>query len=375
VVTLSAPHGAPRVVAHHEDNRSSIAVVRCYAEFVGAQQQGEFSSAAEALTSPVTLQGLRRLRAVIDPRTTLRVAVAVELREQGDRITSLMVGQLAHAQRLLSMMDIGLDVWPMLADHPARYLNGATASEYQRLLMPLLATLDDHAQVRRSAHQLGVCIDVEPHAEQLHLAWQWSRSTWRQRLSMAAKMGLGAVRTARLLQQGSRDMAELLRDLDAHGIPVHTAIPPPAIDGIDAIYDRLLSCRLFDDEGHCLFPDAAALCYPRLWHSHDDDKEHHRTFALWATRHRQRSDAVVVGVLSTGIMGDEPVIPTLDALMEDLRVVRTLGYRDVAIYSLEGLLFGSAGRPSAGLRADLNSWCDGVGAGLAITPLGRFATQ
>jgi hypothetical protein len=177
------------------------------------------------------------------------------------------------------------------------------------------------------------------------------------------------------LQQGSRDMAELLRDLDAQGFAVHTAIPPPAVDGIDALYDLLLSCRLFDEHGVCQFPSAAALCYPRLWHAHDDDDQHHHTFALWATRHRERSDAIVVGVLSTGIMGDEPVVPNLSSLLRDLSVVQALGYRDVAMYSLEGMLFGPSGLPSAGLRPELSSWCEGIAARLSVAPLGQHAIQ
>jgi hypothetical protein len=353
-----------RALVTNDVDPNPPAVLRLYAEFVTACAQGEFRSALDALLTPSTLQGLKQVRSSLHDTTQLRIAVQVELTADNARMVELQAEQLLQARRVLHALQIEVDVWPVLADHAGRFLNGDTAGEYQKRLLPLLHALA--RQDRRNSPPMGICLDVEPNASQLHQAWAMQQGSAWQRLRGSAQLTWSLGRGLRNHKQGQRDVLELLHDLRARGSAVHTAIPPPALDGMDAVYSWLMSCPLVDSDGESLFPQAAAMCYPRLWRRDNDDDMHHRTLALWAARHRLRSDAIIIGLLSTGMMGNEPTVPSMASLQQDLAAIRALHFRDVAVYSLEGLLFGSRGCPSDGLRADLDAWCHTIATTLGV---------
>src|SRR5581483_605990 len=92
---------------------------------------------------------------------------------------------------------------------------------------------------------------------------------------------------------------------------------------------------------------------PSSWNREREKK----TLALWAARHRTSFDAVVVGLTARGLMGDEPVYESAATLAEDVRAMDALGFTDVAVYALEGILFGPDGAPFA-LRDDVDLWIE-----------------
>jgi hypothetical protein len=132
--------------------------------------------------------------------------------------------------------------------------------------------------------------------------------------------------------------------------------PLTATPGRDAFRHWVLGCPAVDDDGQPLFGLQGAMCYAGLLRSERDDQK--RTLALWAARHRTTFDAVIVGQTSTGILGNEPVYENPRWFAEDVRAMHALGFVDVGIYALEGILFGRNGMPkeSLALRNDVEEW-------------------
>ena len=164
-------------------------------------------------------------------------------------------------------------------------------------------------------------------------------------------------------RQGQRDLRELLSDLRALPFATIAAVPPPVLPldapAGDAALHWLLGCPAVDDDGAPLFSRSAALCYtPILGRTGASRDAQHRTLSLWAARHKERGDAICLGPLSTGLLGNEPTYESPEHLRHDLAAVRALGFDDVTLYSLEGLLFGPGGDPLTGLRDDLQTWLD-----------------
>ena len=187
-------------------------------------------------------------------------------------------------------------------------------------------------------------------------------SLWA-RASAAVGLVKGVGRALLDARQGRRDLTELARDLSHRGLPVHAAVLPPLASGqrSDAWRTWTLGIPVVDAEGEPLFGTQAAMCYAPLaqripgnqgsW-SRENEK---RTLALWAARHRSMFDAVVVGQTSWGVLGDEPIYQDPRVFGEDVRAMEALGYSDVAVYALEGILFGPSGMPGA-LRPDVDAW-------------------
>jgi hypothetical protein len=272
----------------------------------------------------------------------LRLACLVELDDDSGRHAA----DLARAAGALLPFGIALDLWPQLPDDGARFLNTSTAAIFQARLLPLLDAL-----VRDPAGRtVGVALDVEPAESLLQGAWKVRRAGhgWGERAGAVVDVVRGLGRAVLDARQGRRDLVELARDLEARDLNVHVAVMPPLVTGAvgQAARSWLLGCPIVDDDGAPLFRTQAAMCYgpllrtaPGAW----PRERQRKTLALWAARHRQDFDAVVAGLLSTGLLGDEPVIESLDELQEDLASLRALEFMDVALYSLEGLLWGRDG--------------------------------
>ena len=162
----------------------------------------------------------------------------------------------------------------------------------------------------------------------------------------------GLARAVVRARQGRRDLQELARDLASRELHVHAAVVPPLVTGmVEALRHWGLGCPMEADDGTPLFPIQAALCYApllrRMRGGKPDRDAEHSALVNWATRHRARFDAVITGMTSVGMLGDEPVYQDPAHLAEDVRVLEGLGYGDIALYSLEGLLFGDDGDPGA----------------------------
>ncbi|HEY4220152.1 MAG TPA: hypothetical protein VGO62_02400 [Myxococcota bacterium] len=290
------------------------------------------------------------------PTDRVRVAAKVELGEHTE------VSALLRARAALDRFDIALDLWPQLpssSQQPSgRFLNTSTAATFQARLLPLLDALEGSG--------IGLALDLEPSEGLAHAAWtvRDERAPLWQRARSAGAALAGVAKSVVDARQGRRDLSELARDLVARNIAVHAAVLPPLLATPSLSSDRLrawaLGCPSVDDAGAPLFGLQAAMCYPSMVRARDarDRQREKQTLALWAARHRASFDAVVVGLTSHGILGDEPVYEDAALLAEDVRAMDALAFGDVAVYSLEGLWFGAHGRPDAALtlRHDVDIW-------------------
>ena len=335
-------------------------------ELVGARRRRGVTPIDELLAAPVQ-DALGRLRAPDQQgrdqqgrdQRDVRVVVVVELPDPAERrAVTALAGSIAYAARALAEVGVAVDVWPQLPDDD-RFLNTRTARRFHERLLPLL-----HALVAREtgAAPPGLFLDVEPTLALLEGAWALGEgvpvAARARGLSRLLGGVVGAVWDAR---QGQRDLRELLNDLRALPFATIAAVPPPVLPldapAGDAALHWLLGCPAVDDDGAPLFSRSAALCYaPILARRGASRDEQHRALSLWAARHKERGDAICLGPLSTGLLGDEPTYESPDHLRHDLAAVRALGFDDVTIYSLEGLLFGKGGDPLTGLRDDLHEW-------------------
>ena len=302
--------------------------------------------------------GLRPALAALRQCThaALRVSVLVELHER------TAVEPCWRAAETLHAWGIGLDVWVHLADDDVRFLNTKTAARFQELLLPFL----DRLQKDTYGRQVGVSLDIEPGLDTLEAAWRVTNgASLLDKAKGIGNVARGLWSHALSARQGHRDLKELASDLAARNVEVHAAVMPPLLPshlpGREAVQHWLLGCPVLGEEGAPLFPRQAALCYaPLLARAGLGRAAQHETFSLWAARHRQSFDAVVVGLLSTGLLHDEPVYADPAHLRQDLAAARALGFTDIGVYSLEGLLFGPAGDPvdveKPQLRDDLGAW-------------------
>ncbi|MDP2341972.1 MAG: hypothetical protein Q8O67_13525 [Deltaproteobacteria bacterium] len=319
-----------------------------------------------ALRRDDVVQALTRLQR---PGQQLRVAAVTPLVQFSGGADDSDVRELAlslrEAARALASVDVAFDVWPQIDDDD-RFLNTRTARSYSERLLPVLKTLRDLLQEAEAGVDVGLFLDMEPPLQTLQGAWRLTNGA--PVLTKARGLGnllsgvAGALWEAR---QGSRDLTELAKDLAAFSFPITTAVPPPVLPldvfGADAIKRWVLGCPDDDVDGAALFGRTAALCYaPMLRRKGIDRAAQHRALNLWAARHRERSDAICLGPISTGLLGDEPVYVAAEHLRADLTGVRALGFTDVTLYSGEGLLFGPAGDPEAPLRPDVDAWIEAV---------------
>ncbi|MBM4279300.1 MAG: hypothetical protein FJ137_00595 [Deltaproteobacteria bacterium] len=325
-------------------------------ELVAARRQRGVDPLA-ALLSSLAREGLARLRS---PERDVRVVAVVEL-DADAGVARARARAVADAAATLARQRIALDVWPQLPDAD-RFLNTRTARRFHERLLPLLHALADQLATHDDGAHPGLFLDVEPTLDLLEGAWAAAdaRPVWQRARGLAQLVGgvAGALWDAR---QGRRDLRELLSDLKALPFAVVAAVPPPVLPldapAGDAALHWLLGCPAVDDDGAPLFARTAALCYaPILARRGADRDAQHRALSLWAARHKERGEAICLGPLSTGLLGDEPTYASPAHLRHDLSAVRALGFDDVTLYSLEGLLFGPAGDPDAGLRADLDEW-------------------
>ncbi len=320
------------------------------------------------LRRPDVIEALARLHR---PGQALRVAAVVELWPAPDHDISALCVSLKKTAKALAQKNIGFDLWPQLDDDD-RFLNTRTARVFSERLLPVLKALGSRSSALglgdlEMGLEMGVFLDMEPTLATLESAWKLTNGApVLEKARGLSRLFSGVVGNVWDSRQGLRDLQELARDIAGFSFPVIAAVPPPVFPldafGANAMKRFVLGCPDDDDDGASLFGRTAALCYaPMLRRRGADRAEQHRALSLWAARHRERSEAICLGPLSTGLLGDEPVYLAAEHLRQDLTAVRALGFKDVTLYSAEGLLFGEAGEPNGGLRDDVNVWLDAIG--------------
>ncbi len=316
-------------------------VRRFYWELVRHRTSGGAARPSALLAQPAVIAALATLRRLAGDRA-LRVACLVELPPPDDAPARAgIVRELVAARDALSAVDVGIDVWPQLAEG-ARYLNARSAAAFAARLWPVVDEVPG----------VGLALDVEPAVDVLEGAW---------RLAHLPRAAAALVRT--IARSSMTDLVALRDDARDRGLAVHAATMPPILPAL--VRARLLGCPDVDDDGVPLFGGRgggaqAAMCYaPMLARFGAPRVVQRAAFVRWAARHRRRHDGIVLGPLSTGILGDEPVYASLDDVVADLDVARGLGFDDVAFFSLEGLLYGRDGMPGddgAPRRGDWERW-------------------
>jgi hypothetical protein len=117
----------------------------------------------------------------------------------------------------------------------------------------------------------------------------------------------------------------------------------------------LLGCPDVDAVDSPLFGPPSALCLAPLAAS--DRAGQHRAFTLWAARHREKSHAVTLG--PTSPLPGLPSSATYRApshLQQELASTRALGFTDITVMGLDGLVLDEAGQ----LRTDASTWLEAV---------------
>lgn len=271
----------------------------------------------------------------------LRVALPLEL----DGPT----GEFPRALRDVVDAGLAVDVIPCLAGE--RGVTTRNAARFHTRLLEVLPTL---------APDVGVFVFCEPPPR----AMQAALSIGAGGLAATARRILdvvgGVPATMWAARQGHRDLRELASDLKTRA--TLAAVPPPLVP-LDsplraAAVHWLLGCPEADVDDSPLFGPTAALCCAPLVAT--DRQGQHRAFTLWAARHREKSHAICLGP-TTPARG-LPTSATYQAashLRTDLHAARALGFSDITVLGLEGLVVD----PDGAVRADADAWLEAVDEG------------
>ncbi len=232
----------------------------------------------------------------------------------------------------------GVDVVPFLRGAPS--LTTVTAGRLHAGLVPALPRLPA---------SVGVVLVCAPPLAALQSVLSMaagSALTAGLRLGGVAAGAPSALWSAR---QGRRDLRELVRDLAARRLLV--AVPPPLLP-LDASWSTqalhwVLGCPDAEVVAELERAQTAALCLAPLVLA--DRASQHRALTLWAARHKETSDAIVLGPAGPlpGI-GPAATYRSPAHLRQDLAAATALGFRDITIVGLDGLVLDEDGA----LRAD-----------------------
>ena len=366
---------------------SAVFIRRFYLELVAFRHRYR-PGAASALAALSTegmrdaLAGLARIVAAsASPNLQIRIAAVVETRPGAEVATTIAVeAERAAATLAAAGPSFALDLWPQRPDDRTRFLNTGTAADHLRSLDPLLSAIA--ARRSRFACDLGLALDLEPSQSFLAAGWRLG-ALWRGEhegglLSPAADAAAIAAGLFDHLRYAGRGLAALttMRDhIRAAGFRTHAAVMPFA-DGparTPRLRHLLLGCPDLDAAGIPLWDRPAAMCYASaLRHilGRPSRPLERRILRAWARRQLRFAQmhavppAIVLGLTSHGVLQTEPVYTDLAHLHEDVRLATDLGFHDIGVFSLEGILFGPSGLPDDGAfhptRPDWHDWARAV---------------
>ena len=275
----------------------------------------------------------------------VRVALPVDLGAGSDAAVDVCLDDVIAT---LGAAGVGLDVIPVVDGDST--VNTHSAAVVHRRLLPLLSTLPP---------SVGVFLRYEPQATTLQAAMRlgrWGLTETMRRLKDVVVSVPGTLWSAR---QGQRDLIELARDLRSRDAPLRAAVPPPLLP-LDAplraaAMQWVMGTPDADLDDVPLFGPPSALCLAPL--AATDRQGQHRAFSLWAARHREKSHAISLGPTAP--------LPGLDLgcsyqapshLKQDIGAALALGFREVTVQSIDGMIKDEAGRR----RTNLDAWLDAV---------------
>lgn len=298
----------------------------------------------------------------------LRLAVPVLLDE---RTPNAMATGLLELTTLAKALGFDVDLAPRLpSEHSGGALNTHTSPLFHERLLPLLSFLarrlengsEDSVSAGNAVDVPGVVLPVEPGDDTVEGGLGVSAGSVFARAKMLPRLLGGLASAVWDARQGRRDLIELARDLRALPFAVMAVTPPPLlpVDSVAgaAAHHWLLGCP-DDVDGTPLFGPAAAQCFAPLLapvaggHTRADQ---HQVVSLWAARHRERSHAIALGPLRNTRFGDGAAYVAASHVKQDLRAARALGFSDITIASLDGLLYGQGGEVGGAFRDDVDQW-------------------
>lgn len=271
----------------------------------------------------------------------LRIALPLELADDD-------VARAAGDRAIADVLDAGLAVDVMPALDGDRTLTTRSAARIQAGLVPALATLPS---------TVGVFLVCKPPPRALQAALSVGAGGGWAAARRFVEVVSGVPATVWAARQGQRDLRELARDLRVRAVVAATPPPLLPLDSplSSAALHWLLGCPDVDVDDGPLFGPAAALCFAPLVAA---DRDHqHRAFSLWAARHREKSHAIALG--PTSALSGLPTTATYRApthLQQDLAAARALGFSDVTVMGLDGLVLDDDGA----VRTDVGAWLEAV---------------
>jgi hypothetical protein len=267
----------------------------------------------------------------------LRVALPLDIEEPAS-----IAAVVAAASDVLESGG-GVDVVPFLGEAPS--LTTQSAGRLHAGLVPALSRLPA---------AVGVILMCAPPPIALQRVLSMASGGSLTAALRVAGVATGAASALWSARQGRRDLRELVRDLRARSILV--AVPPPLLP-LDASWQTsalqwVLGCPDADVVAELERAQTAALCLAPLVLA--DRASQHRALTLWAARHKETSDAIVLGPTSP-LPGTGPAATYRSPahLRQDLAAATALGFHDITIVGLDGLVLDEDGTA----RADA-SWLE-----------------
>lgn len=253
-------------------------------------------------------------------------------------------GTLRDALTALSADGIAWGLWPLLDDADGYWLSTANATHFcARVAMAL-----EFAPARPRT----IAVDLEP---PIALTRALTVGGDRRALLGAVWASVGP-EASRARDRARVVLDELTGGLRSRGIETLAAVLPPVVLDLDARHrpvQALLSTPLD--------PTSCDVISPMLYTSMIAGLLPGRSTPLarrilgWSSRRMvarrgAQGTSIGLGVVGTGKLGDEPTYQGPDELAEDVRIALAAGARDLALFSLEGVL-GREGGPEPWLRA------------------------
>lgn len=251
-------------------------------------------------------------------------------------------GALREALAALTADGIVWGLWPLLDDADGYWLSTANAARFCARV--------DEALAFAPTPPRTVAIDLEPPVE---LTRAVTLGTSRRAVVRAVMASLGA-EASRAREEARARLSALTAGLRHRGIETLAAILPPVLLDLDADHrpvQAVLSTPL--DPASC--DVVCPMLYTSMIAPMVGSPRLARGLLRWSAgrlvaRRGEAGASIGLGVVATGKLGDEPTYASPDALAADVRLALAAGARDLALFSLEGVL-GREGGPEAWLRA------------------------
>lgn len=266
-------------------------------------------------------------------------------------------GAMAEALRRLSAGGVSFGIWPLLSDADGYWPSEENAEAFEQRVQEVLRFLDGAGARVRS-----VAIDLEPPlgiAKRLLHGSLLSRGAFVLR-SFAQRASHRDVRRTAL-----EVMARVARTLHGRGLETIAAVLPPVVLDLYAKDDlwqgifrtpasapgwSVVSPMMYTTLLKRLLPSRSALSARALLF------ESGRMLVESVGPSRA---SLSVGLVTTGKLGDEPAFGSPDELELDVAAARAAGVRDLALFSLEGVLH----------RGAPESWLVPFGSAAPVAPL------